>query len=49
MVGRFVEANTIRARRGAHTAGLFVSVELEVADEVALIVKVREVLGGGLL
>jgi hypothetical protein len=49
MVGCLVEANTIRARCGAHAAGLFVSVELKVADEVALIVKAREMLSGGLL
>ena len=49
MVGGLVEANTIRARCCAYTAGLFVGVELEVADEVALVVEVGEVLGSGLL
>jgi hypothetical protein len=50
VVGCLVEANTIRTGCGAYTAGLLISVELKVADEVAgLIIKVCEMLVGWLL
>jgi hypothetical protein len=50
VVSRLVETNTIRARCGAYAAGLFISVKLKVADEVAgLVVEVCEMLGGRLL
>jgi hypothetical protein len=50
MVGCLVEANTIRAGCSAYAAGLFVGVELEVADEVArVVVEVGEMLSRGLL
>jgi hypothetical protein len=50
VVGSLIEANTIRAGCGAHSAGFFVGVELKVANEVAgLVVEGCEMLGGRLL
>ncbi|KAH8639150.1 hypothetical protein IG631_06920 [Alternaria alternata] len=50
VVGRLVEANTIRTGCGAYATRLFIGVQLQVADEIAgLVVEVCEVLGGRLL
>lgn len=50
VVGGLVEANTVRAGRGANTARFFVSIELEVADEATrVVIEVREVLSRRLL
>lgn len=50
MVGSLVKTDTVRTRGGAYAAGLFVSIELQVTDEVAgVVIEVGEVLCGRLL
>jgi hypothetical protein len=50
VVGSLIEADAVCTRRGAHATGLFVSIELEVANQVTrVVVKVGEMLRSGLL
>jgi hypothetical protein len=50
MVGGLVEANTIRTGSGTQAARLFISIELQVADEgVGSVIEAGEVFGGRLL